>query len=181
MEAISYLFELGGDLALSQEFKVSKSPGFEGFGLRKPSALGGRGGGAGDRGDVPVTCSTSTRSKCTMPINIKYGKDICKYPPSHRIFYVQPCREDLTPSSGLVVASPTTSIPPPSYPPQLSKPLPAPATARPHATPLAHARCSSPRCSSSPRTTPLRAASPHDGVLLSRGTVTALGTTTRGH
>ena len=59
MEAISYLFELGGDVALSQEFKESKSPGFEGFGLRKPSALGGRGGGAGDRGDVPVTCSTS--------------------------------------------------------------------------------------------------------------------------
>ena len=80
------------------------------------------------------------------------------------------CREDLTPSSGLVVASPTPSIPPPSYPPQLSKPFPAPATARPHATPLAHARCLSLRHSSSPRTTPLRAASPHDGFLLSRGT-----------
>ena len=35
MEAIAYLFELGYDLALSREFNVSRSPGFEGFGLRK--------------------------------------------------------------------------------------------------------------------------------------------------
>ena len=33
MEFTAYLFELGYDLALSREFNVSKSPGFEGFGL----------------------------------------------------------------------------------------------------------------------------------------------------
>ena len=33
MEFAAYLFELGYDLALSREFNVSKSPGFEGFGL----------------------------------------------------------------------------------------------------------------------------------------------------
>ena len=33
MEFTAYLFELGYDLALSKEFNVSKSPGFEGFGL----------------------------------------------------------------------------------------------------------------------------------------------------
>ena len=33
LEFTAYLFELGYDLALSKEFNVSKSPGFEGFGL----------------------------------------------------------------------------------------------------------------------------------------------------